>query len=132
MSPIRTQKLLDAAEEYDMFYVCSTYICVDHLARQALLCWGSTGVWLSFLSRSCECSCYCNIPFYCFNNIKLYVCLLFVMDNCKKSISHYLNFIKDIVKCKDLPLNILCQVRCCRRIRLSRISTRTETSGPSL
>uniref|UniRef100_G3ULS6 Histidine kinase/HSP90-like ATPase domain-containing protein n=1 Tax=Loxodonta africana TaxID=9785 RepID=G3ULS6_LOXAF len=44
------------------------------------------------------------------NNTKLYIHIVFIMDNCEALISEYLNFIRGVVDSKELPLDISCEI----------------------
>ncbi|XP_047046379.1 uncharacterized protein LOC124651328 isoform X2 [Lolium rigidum] len=107
--PIWIRKPEDNNTEYTALYKSLTSDCEEHLAVKHF----SLEVQLEFkailLVRK-------RPPFSIFgtrkklNNIKLYVPLVFMMNNCEELIPEWLRFVLGIVDPEDLPLNISCQM----------------------
>ncbi|KAF6119642.1 hypothetical protein HJG60_010099 [Phyllostomus discolor] len=97
--------MISPKEEYGEFYKSLTNDWGVHLAVKPLSVKGQLKFRILLLIPHW-------VPFDFFrskennNNIKLYVCCVFIMDSCDELILEHLNFICGVVYSEDLPLNI--------------------------
>lgn len=105
VKPIWTRDAKDVTdEEYKSFYQSVTddygnYHAVKHFKVEG----SSEFTGVLFIPES--------KPFDMFNtkkqnNIKIYVNRVFIMDDCKEIVPEWLSFVKGVIDCKDIPLNI--------------------------